>query len=362
MSRTSPPFASEGTSPPGPCRRVHLIVREGLPVTSGNLVTARRLQEGLAAVGLQSRILAADALSAEPSPGPDEVVHALHAGRAGIPALQWAPHASMVWTFTGTDLEPEELQALRAAAPSVDALIAFHDEAAAEVRRALPVAADRVRVIPPGVDPRPEPQTAAAPSGLLFLLPAGIRAVKVPDLAVAAVAAVRQAGLDAHLYIAGPARDRAFHEDFIGRLAAIPFAHYLGELPRAEMGGWYVRADVVLNTSRAEGLSNSVLEAMATGRVVLATDIPGNRAAIRHGVDGWLAVPSALPAAAVRLARDAELRARLGAAARESVAQRFSPEREVAAYLRLYAEVCKAPRGICTGGHGYEVSTGRQPR
>ncbi len=230
---------------------------------------------------------------------------------------------------------------LRAAAVSVHALVTFHDEAAAEVRQALPGAADRVHVIPPGVVALPGSATAppAKEPRLVFLLPAGIRAVKAPDLAIAAVAAVRQQGLPGQLHIAGPARDPQFHQDFLRRLAAVPFAHYEGEVPQAEMGGWYARADVVLNTSRAEGLSNAVLEAMAAGRAVLATDISGNRAAIRHGVDGWLASPGDLPAAAVRLAQDAGLRARLGAAARASVARRFSPEGELAAHLRLYTQV-----------------------
>ncbi len=232
---------------------------------------------------------------------------------------------------------------LRAATRSVRALITFHERAAHQVRRELPGTAQRVRVIPPGVAiDRARPPAPAVPGrGLLFLLPAGIRAIKDPDLAVSAAAAVREAGGDVHLYIAGPSRDPAFHQAFLGRLAGIPFVHYLGEVPRQELQGWYGRADVVLNTSRLEGLSNAVLEGMAAGRAVLATDIPGNRAAIRHGVDGWLAMPGNLPDAAVHLARAPDLRARLGAAARASVQERFSPQAEAAAHIRLYAEVCR---------------------
>jgi glycosyltransferase involved in cell wall biosynthesis len=335
-----------GAYPPArPCRRVHLVVRPGLPPTSGNVVTARRLCAGLAAAGLESRVIDADVLDAEASPGPDEVVHALHARWAGLPALNWAPCSPVVWTFTGTDFDGGELDALREGARRVRALVVFHDEAAAEVRRALPEAAHRVRVIRPGVElpGGVEPGTPRGDRGVLFLLPAGIRAVKAPDLAVAAVAAVRQAGLEARLQVAGPARDPAFHNGFLTRLAPVPFAAYLGEVPPEGMGRLYAQADVVLNTSRAEGLSNAVLEAMASGRAVLATDIPGNRAAIRHGSDGWLAAPADLPSAAVRLARDPELRTRLGTAARASVAARFSPEAEVAAHLQLYSEVSGHP-------------------
>ncbi len=336
--------APPGANQPGQAgarHRVHLVVRAGLPATAGNLVTAHRLAATLAAHGLDCRVLPASALVSEPPPLPEDIVHALHARGAGLPALGWAQASPVVWTFTGTDLAAEDLTALSEAAPRVAAFIAFHPEAAEQVRRALPLAADRMHVIAPGVALAPaHPSPVAAPAGLIFLLPAGIRPVKDPDLAVAAVAAVARQGLPVHLFIAGPARDPAFHQEFLRRTAALPFVHHLGEVERDVLAGWYAKSDVVLNTSRIEGLSNAVLEAMAAGRAVLAADIPGNRAAIRHGVDGWLASPDDLPAAAVLLARDRGLRERLGATARATTAQRFSPEAEALAYRKVYEEVC----------------------
>lgn len=319
---------------------MHLIVRAGLPWTAGNLVTAQRLASGLRASGLPTRILSADALSAEPRPGPADIVHALHAKGAGLPALDWAGPAPVVWTFTGTDLDAAEIAELAQAAPRVGRLVVFHEEAAAEVRQALPAAVDRVRVIPPGValppaDPGPSPSAA----GLVLLLPAGIRPVKDPDLALTAAVTIADHGLPVQFWIAGPARDPAFHAAFLDRLGRVPFAHYLGEIPPQELAAWYASADLVLNTSRREGLANAVLEAMAHGRAVLATDISGNRAAIRHGRDGWLASAADLPAAAVRLAQDAPLRARLGAAARQSVAERFALQSELRAHLALYRDI-----------------------
>ncbi len=325
------------------------MVRPGLPPTAGNTVTARRLAEGLRAEGVDARILSADALPGAPRPGPGEVVHALHARLAGVPAVHWARGSPVIWTFTGTDLGPGERAAVASAARRVAAFVAFHAQQAEELRRELGVAPASVRVIAPGVDlsgfaggrrgPESAAPRAAEAEPMLFLLPAGIREVKDPDLAVAAVEAVRRAGSDAALAVAGPSRDDAFCAAFLERLRAAPFARYIGEVPRAEMPGWYARAAVVLNTSRAEGLSNAVLEAMALGRPVLATDIAGNRAAIRHGTDGWLAAPSVLPEAAAMLAADRELRRRLGRAAAEAVRARFAIQAEVAAHLRLYAEV-----------------------
>jgi len=84
-------------------------------------------------------------------------------------------------------------------------------------------------------------------------------------------------------------------------------------------------------------MANSVLEALALGRAVLATDIPGNRALVEPGVTGLLFDSDAeLQAAVLRLARDPALRARLGAAGRARVAERYPPAREIDGYLSVY--------------------------
>ncbi len=324
-------------------RCVHLIVRPGLPGTAGNLITAHRLATGLQAVGIPSAIRSADSLSLLPPPASAEVVHALHARWAGVPAVEWAAGRPVIWTFTGTDLEPETLPALRAALSGVSACIVFHPEAAAELEQNLPEVAGRVHIIPPGVIATTGALPGHAHAAPIFLLPAGIRAIKDPDLAVSAVTRVRQVVPDAELYITGPSRDPGFAEAFLHRLAALPFVHYLGEVPHRAMPQWYARSDVVLNTSQAEGLSNAVLEAMAFGKAVLATNVAGNRAAIRHGATGWLTSPADLPAAAVRLAVDAGLRTRLGKAAALEVRGRFSWEAEIAAHVRIYGQVLSPP-------------------
>lgn len=364
-------------APPGGPPRVVLVVRAGLPPSAGNLVSAERLAAGLRRRGLVVELCTADALADRPPPGAGSVVHALHARHAGLAALRWAAGRPVCWTFTGTDLDAPELAALGADAGRVAAVIAYHAEAARLLEAALPRLADRVVVIPPGVTvPPPHPAGAAGrgapdakgrpagaapasgalPGPLTLLLPAGLRPVKDPDLALRAVGAVREAGIPCRLAVAGPARDDGFGAEFLARLAQEPVATYLGEVPHAEMGALYAAADIVLNTSRAEGLSNSVLEAMAAGRAVLATDIAGNRAAIRHGVDGWLAPEAGLPTAARVLAGDAALRAALGRAAVEAVRRRFDPEAEIDAHVRLYAAslrrdqaVCRRVAGVCPG-------------
>src|SRR5439155_19531757 len=101
------------------------------------------------------------------------------------------------------------------------------------------------------------------------------------------------------------------------------------------------QSDVVLNCSISEGgMPNSVLEALATGRPVLASDIEGNRSLVEDGVTGFLFRDvTELEANAERLAADRSLRERLGLAGRQLVERRYPPRREIEGYLGVYARL-----------------------
>ncbi len=316
-------------------RAVHLVIRPGLPPTAGNAVTAARLARLVRLAGVTVHLHTADALPTA-RPGPGEVVHALNAVYAGRAALRWASGAPVIWTFTGTDSEPRELDLVAPELGETFALLVYQHEQHVRLERVRSDLAGRVRLVPPGVSmPRPVPPPPDD-GPISFLLPAGLRPVKGPDLALETVEAVVAAGLPARLQIAGPARDADFAQTFLVRAAASGLADYLGEVPHRRMGSVYGQAHIILNTSSVEGISNALLEGMAAGRAVLATDIPGNRAALRHDVDGWLASDATFPAAALELARDAGLRQRLAREARRSVQARFSVQAEARAHLELY--------------------------
>ncbi|MEO5790648.1 MAG: glycosyltransferase family 4 protein, partial [Gaiellaceae bacterium] len=102
---------------------------------------------------------------------------------------------------------------------------------------------------------------------------------------------------------------------------AVPEA--VGFVPRNELGGYYERAAVVCVPSRREGYGVVAREAMAYGRPVVATRVGGLVDAVDDGVTGLLVDLSELRAALERLLGDAELRARLGAAARKRARANF---------------------------------------
>jgi glycosyltransferase involved in cell wall biosynthesis len=107
-------------------------------------------------------------------------------------------------------------------------------------------------------------------------------------------------------------------------------------------------ATVSVLPSLSEGLSNSLLESMASGVPVVATRVGGNPEVIEHGVTGFL-VPArdseALAAAMGRILEDANLAAQFGQAGRQRVARLFSLERSVSETELLYQRL------IAMGGH-----------
>lgn len=120
----------------------------------------------------------------------------------------------------------------------------------------------------------------------------------------------------------------------------------LGLETRVTLGGFTERpldfiahADAVLLPSLHEGLPYVVLEAMALGTPVLASNVGGIPEVIQHGVNGLLfdvAKPAAIAAALMQLAREPELRGRLAAAATQTVQDKFSAASMARAYLDAY--------------------------
>ncbi|MBL8249211.1 MAG: glycosyltransferase, partial [Candidatus Competibacter sp.] len=97
--------------------------------------------------------------------------------------------------------------------------------------------------------------------------------------------------------------------------------------------------DLFVLPSRAEGISNTILEAMACGLPVVATDVGGNAELVAKGETGQLVPandPAALAAAIRGYVDDPDRMRAHGAAGRRRVEARFSLEAMVAAYRAVY--------------------------
>ncbi|MCA9025592.1 MAG: glycosyltransferase family 4 protein [Planctomycetaceae bacterium] len=108
----------------------------------------------------------------------------------------------------------------------------------------------------------------------------------------------------------------------------------------SEMGSFYEQADVfVFPSVSTEGLPLSVLEAMAAGLPVVATDVGGTREALRNGVDGFLISPGnaeELATSIVRLYESDDLRLQMGTSGRDRIQNEFSRERMAEDVVSVY--------------------------
>ncbi len=102
----------------------------------------------------------------------------------------------------------------------------------------------------------------------------------------------------------------------------------------------YQSLDIVVHAStRPEPFGRTIVEAMACGKAVIVSAAGGAAELVQHGVDGWTICPGSvteLAQALARLAADAELRRRLGAAARRSAVERFDIQQHAARLVELY--------------------------
>jgi len=119
--------------------------------------------------------------------------------------------------------------------------------------------------------------------------------------------------------------------------------HLLGE--RHDIPQVLKACDVFTLTSIAEGISNTILEAMASALPVVATRVGGNPELVEHGISGYLVSArdvAALTAAYESYLNDPKLKDEHGRSARARTERKFSLERMASQYAQLYHELMGA--------------------
>jgi glycosyltransferase involved in cell wall biosynthesis len=140
-----------------------------------------------------------------------------------------------------------------------------------------------------------------------------------------------------------PAERRRVHHT-VQDLELSDHVQLCGALATPEVAERLRNSDVLLVPSLMEGLPTVVLEALASGVPVVATDCGGVSEAMTDGREGLLVAPrdaEALARALERLWRDPELRARMGEAGRQTATSRFELDRQLREFLALYTEVAR---------------------
>lgn len=261
------------------------------------------------------------------------------ASRAGIP-LVVTVHGSDLYTNLG---HPAWRRLLEQTAEQADRLIAVSTSVAEDLHAALPATRGRVTVVPDTYDAerfrfidRP-----ARPSGApVQLLTVGrLSAEKGATVLVDALARLRAAGVDAELTIVGDGAERehiARGIDAAGLGSAVTLA---GRLTGDALAAAYAAADAYVQPSLREGFGVALVEALATGLPVVASDAGGPRDYVT--ADNGLLVPpgdaEALAEAIAALVDDLDRfdRPRIAATTRAA----FGPEAVAARLVKVYREL-----------------------
>jgi glycosyltransferase involved in cell wall biosynthesis len=204
-----------------------------------------------------------------------------------------------------------------------------------------------IHVVPTGVERRAlgEPHGPSAGAlGTAHLLSVGrLAPEKGHRHLLAAVRYLRDRTLDVRLEVVGEGAERRRLEHDMARLELGRAVQLRGALSEQQVWERYRRADMFVLPSLREGLGVVLLEAMAAGLPVVASDLPGVREAVEHERSALLVPPgdaTALAEAIRRLMGDADLRARLGAAARATIEERFVLEENIQRLAALFEDAC----------------------
>lgn len=221
------------------------------------------------------------------------------------------------------------------------------------LHRAAWIPRSRLRLMPGGVDvaafadARPAHRAGLrVPEGSPLIIWTGrLDPIKGFEEMLAAFRCVRSEPA-AHLLLVGEGAYRPVVERLVSEHRLSDRVHLLGE--RQDVPALLKAADVFLFCSRTEGLPNSLLEAMAAGLPIVATDAPGCRDVVRHGFNGLLAPVRDIPAiagAVERLLADPPAAQTLGRNGHRWVTDHFSVKTLTLRWAEIYRMLVATPVG-----------------
>lgn len=278
---------------------------------------------------------------------------------AGVPGLVHSEHGLDMVDIAGSSAKYKLLRKLSSLA--VDRYVAVSKDLQRWMVSEVGLPTDRVSVIYNGVDSerfRPGPNAAAARASIFppgfappntFVIGTIGRLEPIKDQtnlvcgflnALKERPALREM---LRLVVIGEGRLRAEMEALLEAEGAAPLAWMPGF--RNDVAELYRTFDLFALPSRREGTSNTILEAMASGLPVVATDVGGNPELVTPGVTGRLVPPedsNALGDAILEYADQPPLAKAHGAAGRDRILRDFSIEAMVAGYDVMYCALAEA--------------------
>jgi glycosyltransferase involved in cell wall biosynthesis len=258
---------------------------------------------------------------------------------------------TLVKVFSGVGLSltihgPDEFddvpgQQLRRKVEAADRVVCISQFARSQLMRlSAPAHWAKLQLCRLGVDTRRfSPAAKERAGGPVRLLSVGrLTPAKGQLLLVQACATLKGEGLAFKLTLVGDGPDRTRLEAAVATLELQSHVRLTGPLNQAEVRGELARADAFVLPSLAEGIPVVLMEAMACGVPCVSTPVNGIPELIEHDCNGLLATPGdveSLTQQLRRMVQDAALRARLAAAGRARVQERFDLATNVASLAEV---------------------------
>ncbi|MFN0050762.1 MAG: glycosyltransferase [Planctomycetales bacterium] len=184
------------------------------------------------------------------------------------------------------------------------------------------------------------------PQGCRVLITVGrLEHQKGVDVLLAAAPAILTRFTDVHLLIVGDGPDRRALEGQARMLNLAERVHFTGS--RHDVPALLKASTALVLPSRWEGMPNVVLEAMAAGKPIVATQVEGTAELVTPGLNGWLVPPEqpqAIAEGVALLLEDSEGGSRMGRESQRICLERFTIEQFVDSHVRLFREILSAPR------------------
>lgn len=311
----------------------------------GNSTTIKRIIHSLQQKNIQPSVFPYMEVEDCPLSAPD-FYHILHATRF----IQWQKKNGFVLnrpyvvTMGGTDINIDLQKGLDQPMFSflqeAAFITVFTEDAKDKVIRLFPDWADKTVVIPQGIS---VPWSISKKESDLLphiLLPAGLRPVKDVLHVIPALDRLSSLYPEMRFSILGAKLDEEVYNGVQEAIKKRNWMSYAGMVPHEGMGVWYEQAQIVINTSLSEGQSLALMEAMALGLPVIARKNEANIQLIQHEQTGWLyETMEDFQEAIHSIVRNASLREKVTKQASDWIAEHYSPEREILAYLNLYGQM-----------------------
>nr|XP_020041130.1 glycosyltransferase 1 domain-containing protein 1 [Castor canadensis] len=324
---------------------------------TGNAVTAKRVRDHLEAAGhlcilrdvfnFESPAEIADLIAAENL----DAALALHLYRGG--RLLQGHQIPFGVIFGGTDLNEdanqlEKSEVMGKVLEEARFAVAFTESMKEKAQTQWPHAKGKIYVQSQGIVTTPNAAfdwdtflqrsdiSQSADALHVFLLICGLRQVKDPLYLVDAFSEWHQEEPGVYLVIVGPEVDPEFTREVKAKVKRAAGVRLVGEMPQEDLHAVVKNCFALVNSSVSEGMSAAILEAMDLEVPVLARNIPGNAAVVKHEVTGLLfSDPQEFVQLAKRLMSDPALEREIVANGREYVRRRHSWQVERDTYQSL---------------------------